>query len=317
MKCRNFAAVALPIVAILACGQGGPSSASATNMSVPTAGDFPKRFAAAACENVASCCAAGGVPFNDTGCRFTAEGTLTGIIAARTGSGRIILDPVAGEACLKAYSAALAGCTNEAAADLVEPACNKLFKGTVALGGQCSESAECAQTDTQVIQCDQGLCKVYTGPSFEEPPTAKFGEACSQSCVMITPHYRSCAQAGSVGGSPGTCWVEDGLTCSNGSCASVPKLGEACTFFCATGAYCDLGRCVPQRESGPCIQSDACAASAFCGITTNECTPKKQDRTACQEDFECLNGYCGPSGCQKWTAANSSSCSGLINIEFD
>jgi hypothetical protein len=84
--------------------------------------------------------------------------------------------------------------------------------------------------------------------------------------------------------------------------------------YCATGAFCENGTCVPQRTTGPCDYK-TCAAGSYCptdGTPNPMCTPAKPNGLACTGDRECTSGRCESSVCSPDVPASANACRGIL-----
>jgi hypothetical protein len=201
-------------------------------------------------------------------------------------SGKVIYDGVSARACVDAIDG-LSTCTRDAFSKLsVSTAvCNKVFTGTVAVGGSCFFSEECvgggdclSTGSCTSYQCCAGACQT---PPVTVPP----GGICPGSGPSV------CA--------PGTTCVVD--SSGNSTCRAPVGVGGSCSVsaVCASGLYCDLlttqtckplvatgGRCDPQVGSPDCK-----AAQDVCDPTTSVCTAPLAVGSSCVNSPEPCVSY--------------------------
>jgi hypothetical protein len=152
------------------------------------------------------------------------------------------------------------------------PACEGIFLGQVADGGDCETDIYCAQTGSLCIGTLQG----GTGKCG---PLPKENEPCPD--YECAPGF-ACFQdvSGPVCKTP----IPDGQMCSTSSdCAS---------------EYCEFGNgvCAPKKANGqPCGDTQECK-DGWCDMdATKLCTAKKADGAACVAYEDCISDYCNAS----------------------
>lgn len=178
------------------------------------------------------------------------------------------------------YDGALAGsCLSQVAGDCstlsdegVQPAdtaCDKVFVGLVADGGDCAQGNECATAGAFCDKAQGAMMGKCLAP-------AKEGE----SCDMV-----SCA---------------DGLVCDFGAMAStcIKPLadGQMCTSdYVCVNENCDTasGKCAPKKAIGEACSGFTQCKDAYCDFQTSVCTAKKDDGAACMSFDECKSDDCG------------------------
>jgi hypothetical protein len=188
-------------------------------------------------------------------------------LAQDVSTGKVIYDGARAQACLNAYYAPRSCNRKEVDAIAPNPDCHAIFTGTVAAGGVCFASAECAgggcetQNSCTQDQCCAGTCLAAT-------PTVPLGGDCPAGTV--------CA-AGTV------CTVD--LTNGGTTCQKPVGVGGSCVYgflenICASPLYCDStsGVCkAPVATGEPCnpsLGSDDCdIRTDRCDATTSVCTP--------------------------------------------
>ena len=179
----------------------------------------------------------------------------------------------------------LVGCTSsidptQFQADAVSIACAKAFECCDA-DEIPIEFASLGARPTSVAECEEILRRRYTGQGIEgsvEAGRAEYDEASARTCLdeiraMTCDEYRGAiVDIASVSGACGsalTPLVEQGGICTldfecvtgwcdtggigDGTCETVPQLGEPCAVRCASGLRCEGGTCVTsERAAGHC-----------------------------------------------------------------
>jgi len=176
-------------------------------------------------------------------------------------TGKLIYDGAKAQACINSYNA-LSSCNRKDVGNIApDPDCHAIFTGTVAAGGACFLSAECA---------GGGTC---------EPPLGSCApdQCCAGTCLAATPTVAlggDCTAAASVCVSGTVCTVD--LTNGGETCQPFVGIGASCVYsinesVCASPLYCDSqsGVCkAPVATGGPC---DPSAGSLGCDILTDRC----------------------------------------------
>lgn len=308
------------IATAVACGNttdGPPGSSSAGASSVgdtQTPDEFIQQFASNFCRSIADCCTRQG--FATTDCETTLVDQLGPELRLSTSNPKIRFNAAAASACIDAYSVALRACTDQALFAKLDDACDPLLEGTVALGGQCGKSAECATPAGAAVSCDSGVCVVAQQPSnVLSAPHRNLGETCASTCDDRSPREISCSGEGNADRNLGACWLQDGLVCASGTCVAAPKAGEACASsgLCARGTHCVSDVCVDSLSTGPCTQDSACLSPSICDDTLRMCISLKANGEACNASDECLGRQCEEHQCRTWSVARTASCLGVLD----
>jgi len=303
---RFVLAVAGAVGWLPACGEtsgGGAGSAPVAES------DFPPRFSEAACRNMGSCCRSNGYTYDFETCRSAMETYLRSFLLSRRDL-QVRFDPAAAGTCLDAYSRALRECT-----PMEDHGCPSLFVGLVEPGGACTQSDECADGPEGVpAYCDSGVC---TPDSFSSDPVPRVqGETCSRTCTRYGSGW-GCSGFGAEGAEASyACFTDDGIYCNPSSrlCEVLPELGASCATSdgCAAGAFCELGTCVPKRETGPCQTDAACADTAYCDYDAGQCASRLADGSACDMDAQCRIGNCQDGVCRARVPVDTGICVGIL-----
>ncbi len=302
--------LALPALAIVAVAlaAGACSSSSSAPPAAPVSLDqFAAEVGAAVCDHIGPCCAGAGLGYDAATCKSN----LAASLGQELSDPKMKYDPVAGGNCVQAAKAAAATCFASPLA--FYQACGSAFVGTVAIGGACSSSQECASgANGAVVECNgSGTCaaKVH----------GKAGDPCDSTCTSAASGS-SCWSFSTSGSSPPanavSCWTNDGLTCGpTFTCQAIPQTGQACTYgSCVTGDYCGSdGKCAPKVAIGAvCASPDACVTGAYCAMTTppGTCTALKPDGATCASFAECQSGRCDSTSntCKTDAAVDAQMC---------
>jgi hypothetical protein len=223
-------------------------------------------------------------------------------------TGKVMYDGAKAQACLDAYNA-VSSCNRKDVGNIApNPDCHAVFTGTVAAGGACFASAECAGGGTcwtggtcaPQYECCPGTC-------LAAPPTVALGGDCS-SAATVCVWGTVCTVDLTKGGETCQPFVGVGASCVysiNESVCASPLYCDSTTGVCnapvATGGPCDPSRgsldcdirtdrcdtttlvCTPPLAVGaPCSNAtDNCAAYATCDATTNTCVQRPAVGQAC------------------------------------
>jgi hypothetical protein len=300
--------VSLLLPAFVACGEtDGPQPIARTELA--------KALAEAVCNNIGPCCRANDIPQDPELCNLKARTTLQVVIDDLMSSGRVRYDPTQAGKCVEAYKAAVIACQSD---EFAEESCDGVFIGTQPEGGECTTSEECAPGPNGRAYCDReddspGHCvSDATGAGGH----AKLGAPCTTSC-SVSGNSVSCVSGGGSGSASGTCYDSDGLYCDfrTNQCAKPPRIGEACSSSCESGAYCDSGVCRAKISEGSCRSNfDACADGSYCN-NLGQCEPLLKIGAACDEEFDtCVDGSSCENGvCRSRTMASKALCSGELD----
>ena len=175
-------------------------------------------------------------------------------------SGKVIYDGSAARTCLDAVNAlSICNRSTYSSFSAVDPTCSAIFTGTVAPGGACFFSEECAGQGTCASPCYGDACCAGTCAST----TVALGDACSfVGAVCVS-----------------------GTSCSGGTCQVLPGEGAPCGApnypnDCVSPLYCDstTSTCkAPVATGGPCRTElgsyDCASALDLCDPTTATCKP--------------------------------------------
>jgi len=166
-------------------------------------------------------------------------------------SGRLAFDAQYADECLARVAAARCRSQTPALED-----CLNAFHGTVAPGGGCIWTLDCAN----------GSC----------PP--------SRACV---------ARVGVDGVCQSDEECEAGLWCSSLRCVAQGSEGSDCVNDrgCGYGLSCVVGRCRSQGDPGaPCMEDNHCLVGLFCDGMPSHCAPQLPIGGACGSDHACQDG---------------------------
>jgi hypothetical protein len=315
MLFRRLTCIAGPLstvlVGIAGCSaeQNGPTPAANVASNA-----FASHYAQIYCESISGCCAQAGIAPDVASCRATLEPVLSAQVKIYLADSKIAYDESATGACLDALRASISSCTDRSQTALTA-ACSGVFRGTVPIGGGCSNRLECIKPDAGFVSCP-GVCEVASSLTSSSFPHGALGDACVWTCG---PGSGCVGTAAIDAGADTACWIEDNLYCADDRrCATTPTIGQACggnSRSCAADAKCDTNKvCVAKQAIGPCAGDTDCLGPSFCDVMgTQQCTAPKADGEACAYDGQCINGYCSQSACRTWTVANAGSCAGLID----
>lgn len=244
------------------CGKSEGGAAAAIPRS-----ELPSRIASLLCGSLAGCCRSEGFAFDANACKSGYAAELDDDLIDYDPQ-RVVYDAQAAGDCL-ADAAAVAQCGE---IEDEPPACELVFRGTVALGQPCTESIECKKSAGQRVTCtsEDGVsaevCSVLAeGTALRH---GKAGEACSTSCYESDACSSFPTSPGGPGApapatEPAACYRGDGLFCEQGVCAGLKQVGFPCTDYgsCAGDAFCDFNTqlCTAPRANGePCEGGDEC-----------------------------------------------------------
>lgn len=248
--------------------------------------ELSQRVASLLCESVAGCCRTGGFPFDLAACKTGTAAELQEDWDDDDPS-RVSYDGQAAGDCLAAVGPMLACGEVEG---VTPPACERIWRGKVALGQECGSDRECERAEGQRVVCDYDSSGLPPTRCTELPVSrhGKQGEACSGTCSEGS----SCIGVVAPDPGPGV-----------GGGAGLP-LPEPVICYRDDGLYCDSSSvCAPLVQSGfPCDDYAACQGDAFCDLSMQLCSAPRGNGEACSHHDECESGACfepdgvGPNG---------------------
>jgi len=245
-----------------------------------------------------------------------ADQSIPGLNAA-IAAGKVMYDGTKIRACLDVYPQLACDYSN---VSVLDAACGNIWGGTVAVGGVCNSSFECASSSitstckSSTSACP-GVCTARSGVGEACPGTddclenlacdttdhickvpLKSGDACGSSspsggvcggilrCVQMPSGQYQC------GNLFGTSSGQQGDTC-NSMLSCVAGLVCTTTSELADGGTNHVARCeTPSNSGGACqfAASNPCPDSQFCpialadiGTTTSQCAPQIDPDQAC------------------------------------
>jgi hypothetical protein len=322
MKRLAFASLVLLSAAWLgSCGDG-----SAIPAQPPSPIDeFATSYADATCSAMGDCCRTGGYEYTVERCKWATGAVLSESIYSALATLKVHFDKAAAEKCTTARVELYKSCMGDGKAELA--LCDAMLVGEVPVGSSCNSPFECMQPPGMVATCvpeppsmTKGHCAIVPPPP-DPPVVGKSGDACSVTCRASPTD--GCT---TVDGAPSAaaCLVADGLVCDTATyvCAAVPAVGDACSKFCATDAYCDAaGKCQAKTADGPCPGSvDACLDTSICSCSEPTCDPTQFVCVArgavgaqCKNDNQCMSGFCYQKGfCRVKTPVSADLCDGTL-----
>jgi len=301
--------LAAGIMTTVACGKTSedPPGGGGNVAAIQTWDDFIEQLTSRYCQDIADCCSSQGFPTTD--CESTLRARVTDDVASISSKLKVRLNGVAAAACIDAYAAVTHACTDHDLYANLEDTCEPMLEGTVALGGACTDSRECAPQAGGAALCSANVCVAAQRPApLSSAPRGKVGSACARTCG------HSPAETLCTGGDPtlGSCWLEDGVVCERGTCVAAPKAGEACgsEALCAREAHCDAGVCVNSLIGGACSDDFQCPPTARCDGIGRVCVPLKENGESCDASDDCLGGQCEEYRSRTWSVARASTCLG-------
>ena len=297
-------------------GSDAPATAAGSDVSPTVAGsdssplstdNFPITFANAVCSSIAACCQKVGLV--SSSCQATLQAVVAAWVTKNTSDPKVAFDPDAAARCIEVTRTGFTACTDRDLAKQSNSSCNQMVRGTVPLGGSCTDGSQCIRPTDGVAECDAGVCTAGSLPTFDNP-RGTLGDPCKGTCRPT-----NCSWSGTS--SAALCWTEDGLYCPYGVCVATPAIGQPCYFYCGKDAHCaDDGLCAPNLTTGPCESNDDCLAQAYCdrpsGAISGQCTLLKDNGATCSSAKECASGQCLNAACRPWSMANDNVCSGVI-----
>lgn len=250
---------------------------------------------------------------------FLSASSCTDVVAAVNG-GSVQYDATQASACINTFTGL--SCDSYSSMD---DACGSVFTGTVAPGGACNDSVECAG---QGSTCDErsgcpGSCIAAVGLNGDcSAVGCRAGLTCqsrsgTSTCQAPVPAGQSCTYAPCVSG---TKCLSDG----NGGlvCRTLPGPGQSCaqTLMCAAGCYCNSTQiCSAKQTSGSCSNSGQCALPYWCvgSVGSETCQLLSVGAVCTPGQNQCgLGMYCGSNNtCVEWPHAGGD-CGALASGEY-
>lgn len=200
-----------------------------------------------------------------------------------------------------------------------EPAaCEQVFEGTVAAGGQCAIDEQCISHQCDVPACPDQCCQ---GTCIGDAPTPRpvLGESCATStrCVESFCHQDTLVC---------TAYLALGATCNdtdecltgvcNGVCTALPTTGDTCMPATQEATCAKIGdicsqttmTCVAVGLSGdPCTTRADCSPIYTCGASAM-CVLGPRVGEACPTG-DCIdNSFCNDAGMCQAPQADGASC---------
>jgi hypothetical protein len=277
-------------------GTGGDTAGDGTPVELES---LPSAVARALCEGLATCCKSIGQVVDVAACQSRMQRQI-GFPAA---SATTRYDPTLGGQCIADIRSAMASCYTLDDT----PACEAMFAGTVAPGGVCNSSSDCAQPPGGYASCvpsAAGVTSVCTAGLTDQHGAP--GQSCSGTCTSDSNGSAACSgmavrsgESGPPAGA-GSCYTNDRLYCApeTYTCQALVALGGHCADYsaCVDTAKCDTAteQCVPKAALGAaCSYSAECSPGAYCDANRT-CQTKKSDGQTCDSGSaydECI-GYC-------------------------
>ena len=232
-------------------------------------------------------------------------------------AGLISFNASQGAACSSAVDALTCGSITGMEGVPVPPACDAALVGTVATGGTCYSSNDCAS----------GYC-TWDLPSGTCPGTCQPFRTLGQSCQGpdcadgLACDGGTCKAQSGVGG---TCPCQNGLWCDGAVCTSYAAAGSTCgsaTVKCDPLTICAGTPETCQAYAGPgaaCDPADSiCGLGYACDPGTSKCVSWPAIGQPCP-DYICLTGYCdflaGTPTCKAKLADGATCTPGLYGTD--
>jgi hypothetical protein len=316
------------------CSDGGGGGYDPIAAPPIAAADYCAAKANAYCGVLLTCCQQAGFPTDSGKCHDAMLASCQSEVSSKQAAGRTY-DAKAAGICLGGLPNMISGCklsSTSATATTVSDACDRIWVGSVPVGGACGSTSECAASpDGAKVTCSTppvaGDGGTTGGSKCLVQPVAKLGEPCGTvtggttsyvscetglSCQYVAGTdggvgASRCVQLGDVGAacqSRSSC--KTGLRCDAATqkCAQPATVGATCTqndtSSCVSGAYCEpiANKCASLPGAGsPCITSSypQCAPDSTCDSVSKNCLAKKANGQACTSGSQCVSGYCGGS----------------------
>lgn len=258
---------------------------------------FAQQYAPAYCAAATPCCKSKGSTTDQAGCEKALYQQFTLIQDSAT------YDKTLGKDCIDNLQVLA---EDSDACSILEKGLSECLKavtlqaattGTVAPGGACTSSEECAPPPQGDARCEEvglepkKICQHVLGGADGATPCV--GDARQTLVVNEDPKL-----------SVGTVYrCNEGLQCDSSSrvCKAAGAIGSSCfaSFECTSSAYCAGGKCVAALADGAkCASDDECSSKSFCSSKQScaayvapggACTSDPDSRCA---DGACVNGKC-------------------------
>ena len=262
-------------------------------------------FIAKYCAEFTPCCAKAGRPTDGATCRA--------FVSAFAPQGGFNVN--AANACLGEVHAASSRadfCDNLGGGSV--PSCDKVFAkgggGSVAPGGTCTKSSDCASSTEGKVDCASSFSGGSTTRKCQVQVVGKAGDSpCVGTVSGNTTSYSGSSSSTDIPSKGYLCNVKDGVYCSStGACTAISPVGGDCSgssfgYECVPEAFCDFTtkKCVARKATGePCDTfGESCVPADYCESTSKTCEPKVADGAACSDSQSCASGNCVNKKCEK------------------
>ncbi len=266
-------ALLFSVVGTMACSSGSTSQKTATGAPVPQA-EAGQAYVDAICNSIAPCCQQNGFAYDQATClangpAFQAE--FDKEVAKSVGK---VYDAQKAGNCFAQLRVAVATCNPKSSDFDFEHSseCDGIFRGTVAPGGACTSSNECALAAGGEARCEK------TSSSSGSPSTGR--------CIQLVP-------------------ATEGVSCQSQTASTENVFGD-CTYTNSETFFCDsrTSKCAKRLAVGEsCFDEagnvlyDGCLSSAFCNTVSKKCEAKVGPGGDCSTgSTNCLKGsYCDSS----------------------
>ena len=266
------------VVAASGCSGSGGGSRAVSELELLN--QFEAQAVRRFCARVSACCGELSYPFDEAGCEALNGNNIVQFFNFQSFSGAHY-DPAAGKRCLDSIGTPELGCSSKG--DYKSAECQKVFIGSVPLGGKCSADEGCA-ADGAATMCNYppsanseytdpdrtGVCVLVPPPKTD--PHGEAGEACSSTCTDSGICATLCSDSQACPTDLPTCYEADGLFCSEANtCVPLGVTGDRChgSFECSAGTYCDLDqeRCETLLHAGDACQDEWQCETQYCSGT--------------------------------------------------
>jgi hypothetical protein len=269
---------------------------------------FPRRLAAAICDNIGDCCESSGFRYAPEDCRSVIEAALADALVEFDAYGGYHYQRDQATRCIDAAAEVARACALAVANPCTTPqprlkACSLVIYAESPVSGRageaCTVDSDCLSTPGAITACAESP-NLSVRSCRHGIPGGLLGDACTGACLRT-----ECALATVPRPvpSPMLCDTEQGLYCDlvTSRCARAPEAGEPCAAGC--GAF---------RGAGPICGNFLCASDARCVSTLDpRCESADArvpacndavDQQACSLLADCLwsEGEClAPTGCEQ------------------